>query len=765
MDSWAAEPSVSGDSVLEPSRNEVDQDSSSAWLDFVDWTLSDSDTWNDGTQPNTSAGDFAFDDFDFQGFGDQFVGENTTSTSSHFVAREQSDTFVSSLDETRPGPPDSPSSPIMDQKIVNRRLEEIRGFERARAEIIEIPSDAERSASRSSPSRRKGRLSDLVKKGIEELKNAKGACWRCKILRKKLRDLLVASSQYAAEVGDDKLVIMSLVSLRDCLNLWRLHINGLLYHGMHNSCDASSESGCRFKCFADLQLHIKDYTAELSRVLLRKKALQSDRRWWLSVFYSLCFQALVRQTLIMVQAEVHVESLVNDALLASVKQYCYTAVNILDAASAGWDPISSDDDLGPLLVGSDLDRNMAKHITRGRKIMLTDDRSDERHCSFEYLEDLFKMDRRVRVRRRGPTKGTPIKDFAFTAQPASITDPKLALEFSDSEYGTSADHNEQVDSETEFPFQSTPPPGFENWEALKKFKKGANKRRAASPPQEHDSVRRLSTGSFSQCLRSRDDTSDRANSISSVNSFSSINAAYGTLALDPYQAVAPRPVCCPETPALTPRTDIQQLGVPEARGTKTVLTRPMSEATNARAGTIQGLCMCDSCPEKPKKFDTREELGAHEAKKHYECAYCGTRFKNKDEADRHQNSLHVRKHSWSCSTLGSYDRAFSESKVKPGQADTCGFCGEDFDRTGTTKYSRYASDEDWDERVLHLQEHHRFRECNSSKKFYRVDHFRQHLKHSHASKQGRWIDTLEASCMLEEDMEPPLPNSARPDNQ
>ncbi|EEY16745.1 conserved hypothetical protein [Verticillium alfalfae VaMs.102] len=56
---------------------------------------------------------------------------------------------------------------------------------------------------------------------------------------------------------------------------------------------------------------------------------------------------------------------------------------------------------------------------------------------------------------------------------------------------------------------------------------------------------------------------------------------------------------------------------------------------------MQGFFMCECCPKKPKKFETAAELGAHEAEKQYECSFCGNRFKNKNEAERHQNSLHV----------------------------------------------------------------------------------------------------------------------------
>ncbi|KAI0025231.1 hypothetical protein F4780DRAFT_420830 [Xylariomycetidae sp. FL0641] len=184
--------------------------------------------------------------------------------------------------------------------------------------------------------------------------------------------------------------------------------------------------------------------------------------------------------------------------------------------------------------------------------------------------------------------------------------------------------------------------------------------------------------------------------------------------------------------------------------------RKVTELPKASISKIQGgFFMCECCPKKPKKFETAEELSAHEAEKQYECSFCGNRFKNKNEAERHQNSLHVRRHSWSCSALliAGFDRAFHDSSNRPGEADTCGYCGEDFTRSGGTGRSRQVTDQDWDERLRHLQEVHKFRECNSSKKFYRADHFRQHLKHSHLGASGKWTNMLENACMLEE--EPP----------
>ncbi|MBE7179696.1 MAG: hypothetical protein INR71_00545 [Terriglobus roseus] len=50
---------------------------------------------------------------------------------------------------------------------------------------------------------------------------------------------------------------------------------------------------------------------------------------------------------------------------------------------------------------------------------------------------------------------------------------------------------------------------------------------------------------------------------------------------------------------------------------------------------------------------------------------------------------------------------------------------------------------------------HKFGECNQAKKFFRADHFRQHLKHSHAGASGKWTNMLEMACMKDEP--PPVP--------
>ncbi|KAK6358871.1 hypothetical protein TWF696_000051 [Orbilia brochopaga] len=157
------------------------------------------------------------------------------------------------------------------------------------------------------------------------------------------------------------------------------------------------------------------------------------------------------------------------------------------------------------------------------------------------------------------------------------------------------------------------------------------------------------------------------------------------------------------------------------------------------APKLLGVLMCECCPKKPKKFDNQLDLKMHEMEKQYGCKYCTHRFKNKNEAERHQNSLHLRKHSWCCSAIASTpEAAFHPSPVKQHYVDICGYCGEEF-----------PNPPDWQARHDHLSEVHKFGECNQNKRFFRADHFRQHLKHTHAGTSGKWANVLENACKRE----------------
>ena len=149
----------------------------------------------------------------------------------------------------------------------------------------------------------------------------------------------------------------------------------------------------------------------------------------------------------------------------------------------------------------------------------------------------------------------------------------------------------------------------------------------------------------------------------------------------------------------------------------------------------------------------------HQSEKQYECIYCHNKFKNKNEAERHQNSIHRRTSSWSCAVLANNSAlaffpstSLPPSGISPHQQqppqppnvvapfDICGYCGEEFTN----------EPQNWEQRQQHLLTKHKFGECNQSKKFYRADHFRQHLKHSHGGKSGKHTNSLEQACAREE---------------
>lgn len=164
--------------------------------------------------------------------------------------------------------------------------------------------------------------------------------------------------------------------------------------------------------------------------------------------------------------------------------------------------------------------------------------------------------------------------------------------------------------------------------------------------------------------------------------------------------------------------------------------------------------VCSCCLKKPKKFETEQQLKSvvrhrhtfiltrsreHENEKQFKCAYCNNRFKNKNEAERHQNSVHLRTRSWSCATMSAYN-AFQPSDPQNLATITCGFCGEEFLKCSLT----------WHKRIDHLTNVHKFGECNLEKKFYRADHFRQHLQHSHAGTSKKWMKALIGTSQREE---------------
>lgn len=143
------------------------------------------------------------------------------------------------------------------------------------------------------------------------------------------------------------------------------------------------------------------------------------------------------------------------------------------------------------------------------------------------------------------------------------------------------------------------------------------------------------------------------------------------------------------------------------------------------------------------KIDISGQVRYLQGEKRYQCTQCNRRFKNKNEAVRHHNSLHIRRQSWSCARLPTCHLAFypnALSDTSKTTSDTCGFCGQDFSNQPV----------DWNERTDHLIRVHKFGQCYRDKKFFRADHFRQHLQHGHGAMSGKWSNVLQKTCESEE---------------
>lgn len=126
----------------------------------------------------------------------------------------------------------------------------------------------------------------------------------------------------------NQLIAYSLTCLRTCIEA--LHVNELVgLEGSHEACEASI---CKVDCIKDVELQLEQYLDELSRVIFLKENMRS-RIWWLSVFYSLCIQGVIRQALILLSS--------NDEEVRST-QYLQIAVRLFTVSSGTYDPLIRD---------------------------------------------------------------------------------------------------------------------------------------------------------------------------------------------------------------------------------------------------------------------------------------------------------------------------------------------------------------------------------------------------------------------------------------
>lgn len=133
------------------------------------------------------------------------------------------------------------------------------------------------------------------------------------------------------------MITQSLICLRSSLEVLRLPAPGSIFPGQraHDTCH--SFTGCKIECISEFKNHLESYLQELSRVLFKKENVRSND-WWLSVFYSLCIQGLVRLAL----CKIVNNSEILDPERIFATQYLYLVVRLIIARSGSYDPLLKD---------------------------------------------------------------------------------------------------------------------------------------------------------------------------------------------------------------------------------------------------------------------------------------------------------------------------------------------------------------------------------------------------------------------------------------
>lgn len=171
------------------------------------------------------------------------------------------------------------------------------------------------------------------------------------------------------------------------------------------------------------------------------------------------------------------------------------------------------------------------------------------------------------------------------------------------------------------------------------------------------------------------------------------------------------------------------------------LVMAASSPTTSRRGSLTALPMGASLQ---KNSSSHDMLPFND---HPPRATIGSPRSDLEEIKRHNGSLRC---FWSCEILyENYEAAFHPSTSNPSnrhlavsETDTCGLCGDEFPNEPAP---------DWDNRLAHLRSVHAIGVCpRPIKKFFRADHFRLHIKHRHAGKNGKWTRRLEVASMQDE---------------
>lgn len=220
--------------------------------------------------------------------------------------------------------------------------------------------------------------------------------------------------------------------LRSCLEVIRIQSSAYLNEATHRTCKPQS---CSLECVVSLESHLSHYLSELSRVFFLKENMRDIKIWWMSGFYSLCIQSIVRRALLqLVGSRATGESSIR---FLGAEQYLQAAVRLFVASSRIYDPLVRD--LPQLSDDSMCTKKELSQINECKLAQISAKQPTWKHNGIEgsgaYLKRLFEDDDQILLTSTAESgTGDLCPEFDSSFKPYSwITKFDTILLISDSE--------------------------------------------------------------------------------------------------------------------------------------------------------------------------------------------------------------------------------------------------------------------------------------------------------------------------------------------
>jgi hypothetical protein len=111
------------------------------------------------------------------------------------------------------------------------------------------------------------------------------------------------------------------------------------WENIHKGCGGNQ---CRLNCINNIRMHLNMYSEALSTAIFRKDNTRS-KSWWLSAFYSLIIQSMVRTGLLqLTRTGASIYPTLGNHPVRRIQQYMHLGVRLFIASSGIRDPLMKD---------------------------------------------------------------------------------------------------------------------------------------------------------------------------------------------------------------------------------------------------------------------------------------------------------------------------------------------------------------------------------------------------------------------------------------